>query len=138
MSDNIHQKATRHLDKMFGDTANDLSLDDIWHNTGREDKSTTTNMQWLYNVLVDLTKYNLVTKSYEGRNLKRIKLTEAGKKALNRGDTKGQAEQPDLTTRDEEVTFSSVQRDVNILQARHPDLKIVFYVSLDSEEEAKR
>lgn len=139
-----YEAAVETVKDFFSNTDKDIvSLQDIYKTTGRPLDKPELNKSWVTNKMTHLKHYQLVTPIYtygKRRTLDKIQLTEQGRRALNeRKSTKPPSttlEETGYVTDNEKntVSFDSVKKDVEILQAMHPSLEIIYDVRLRKEE----
>ncbi|MFI9175972.1 hypothetical protein [Streptomyces lincolnensis] len=128
------------LKKFYGESTSDyVSIEDIFVNTGREDKDEHVNRAWLYNMMSNLKPFGFFEKEYEVRNgvraTKGIRLTAKGRQVLSSQPSLAFERQADAVEEMREVSFTSVLEDVRALRTRHPEFDIIFDVRLKKEEE---
>jgi hypothetical protein len=108
-----------------------VSVEEIFRNTGREDKKPRANMAWLSNKLTTLRYHDLISSeySYQGkRRLKSISLSLDGKRALGRagsGLSTNPGPQPDNRPADgQTASLEDALTIVSQLKKRYPEFDI--------------
>jgi hypothetical protein len=134
--------AISNLRTYFGNTGVDyVSVEDIFRNAGRADKTLEENRRWLYNRLTLIKPYGLYDKVHGIENKVRVTrgltLTTEGRKALYGDEPIKSVASPYASGQsNREVTITTVRNDIKVLKEKYPEFDIIFDAKLKEEEEA--
>jgi hypothetical protein len=129
------------LKRIFKNTTSDLiTLEEAYVAADRSHLPAETNRNWLNNVMTKLSQHNLIVADYKYDGRKRlngIKLTIAGKTALNRNTQSNEANArvhasaSTVFPEDEGITsYNDVAQAVRAFRDANPEYEVIFSVTL--------